>query len=310
MNKNVPKKRKKLLSLRGLEAMHGYMFVLPFITGFVFLFLIPTMQSINYSFSLVSMDTEGISHSIIGGANYRFIFLEHPIWNETLVSTIIDNAAATVVILLFSLFAALLLNQKFFSRNIYRAIFFMPVIMTTGVAFSIIQSSLGAGDGTDLMGSLQTSFMFQATGMHDILLRGGIPPNIVAVIINTTNQIFNYIPKCGVQILLFLSGMAKIPVSHYEASKLEGAGAWLNFWRITFPILTPILFLNAIYTILDNFIAYGNQIMDIIHTTGFGRLQRLDHSAAMSWSYFTVVLLFFGIAWLLIGRPSNKLLES
>jgi ABC-type sugar transport system permease subunit len=193
----------------------------------------------------------------------------------------------------------------------------MPVIMTTGVTFLLIQIGLQGGETLSSTSAIDAgnAFTFRVTSIRDIMLRGGVNPTFVEEISRLVNMIFTMVAKSGVQILLFLSGLARIPQSHYEAAKIEGANAWETFWKITFPVISPVIFLNVMYTLIDGFITYGhegrygNVVMWAIQDMGFGRIMKFDYAAAMSWIYTAMIILFIGAAYLLIGRPSSKVLE-
>ena len=118
--------------------------------------------------------------------------------------------------------------------------------------------------------------------------------------------------NCGVPILLYISGLQKIPQSAYEAARIEGASTWDIFWRITIPKISPIIFLNIVYCVIDASTAYGstaggNVMMAAIQQMGFGKTMKFGLSAAMAWMYFLVIAVFLGIAWLTVGRRAAKI---
>jgi ABC-type sugar transport system permease subunit len=314
----------KKLTLRGREAVNGYLFILPWVIGLLLFFIAPMIESIRFSFAEVSISDSGFSVSINGidnarnfWENYRYFLLADASFLEKLRTTALDTAAAVIVITVFSLFVAALLHGKFKGRNVYRAVFFLPVIMTTGVMYLLIQQGMSGGElytSTSIVDS-GNAFTFKVTSLRDIMLQGGLNADFVEAVTKLVNQIFNYVSKAGVQILLFLSGLAKIPASHYEAAKIEGANGWESFWKITFPIISPVIFLNTIYTMLDSFITYGmensgNVTMYAIQQMGFGKVMRFDYAAAMSWIYTLMIIVFVLLAYLAVGLPSSKVTEG
>lgn len=293
----------------------GYVFILPWILGFLFFFMFPALESIRFSLSEVSASPTGFQVDFVGLANYRFMLLRDAWFTQYLVVAIQNMLYEVPIITLFSLFIAIMLNQKFSGRTVYRAIYFLPVILTSGVVFTMISSVMG---GTAALGGTQTAYMFQSTGLRNLMIQGNVPVGMVDFIIEIVDRIFSLTLKSGVQILLFLSGLQKIPASSYEACKIEGANAWNSFWKITFPLILPITMLNIVYTIIDSFTAYGtaagtnytgNVVMAYIYSTGFGRNMMFGYSAAMSWVYFLIITAFLLMAYLFVGRRASKIEE-
>jgi ABC-type sugar transport system permease subunit len=312
------------MTLRRHEALNGYIFILPWVIGALLLFVIPLWESLVYSVSEVRNIGGGFQAFINGidnqrgfWDNYRHMLFVDAHFGALLRQTMLETTASVIIITMFSLFVAVMLHGAFKGRTFYRAVFFMPVIMTTGVIYLLIQIGLQGGETLSSTSAIDTgnAFTFRVTSIRDIMIRGGVNAMFVEEITRLVNMIFSMVPKSGVQILLFLSGLAKIPKSHYEASKIEGANAWDSFWKITFPVISPIIFLNVVYTLIDSFITYGhegrygNVVMWAIQDMGFGRVMRFDYAAAMSWIYTGMIILFIAAAYLFIGRPSSKVME-
>ena len=106
--------------------------------------------------------------------------------------------------------------------------------------------------------------------------------------------------QSGLQILLFISGIMGISTALYEAAKIEGATAWESFWKITFPMLSPIMVLNAVYSIIDRFIDYNNGVLQYI--LGFAQKLDFSYSSAMAWLYFLVVGVLVGVVYIIINK--------
>jgi ABC-type sugar transport system permease subunit len=299
------------------------MFILPWVIGALLFFAVPLIESLLFSFSTVTNTGAGFEIDVNGFGNgrgfwdnYRSMLFSDADFLRQLASTAADTAAAVVVITLFSLFTAAMLHGNFKGRNIYRSVFFLPVIMTTGVTYLMLQTGLSGGETLTSTSAIDAgnAFTFKVTSLRDIMLQGGVSPGFVEMVAQAANMIFGYVSKSGVQILLFLSGFAKIPVSHYEAAKIEGANAWESFWKITFPVISPVIFLNIVYTMLDSFITYGtenfgNVTMYAIQKMGFGQTMRFDYASAMSWIYAAMISLFLIAAYFLVGRPSGRVNE-
>lgn len=289
----------------------GYIFILPWILGFLFFFLTPLAESLKFSLSEVKASPTGFDVQSVGFANYIFLIMRDPNFLPRLWQSVQNMLYEVPIITMFSLFMALMLNQKFKGRTVYRAIYFLPVIITSGVVFTMISGTIG---GAALGGGAQNAYMFQSSGLRTFLIQGNVPLGVIDFITGVVDRIFSLTLKSGVQILLFLSGLQKIPESSYEACRIEGANAWNAFWKITFPLIMPITMLNIVYTIIDSFTAYGteytgNVMMSYIYRTGFGRNMNFGLAAAMSWIYFVVIIVFLLIAYWLVGKRASKVNE-
>ena len=116
---------------------------------------------------------------------------------------------------------------------------------------------------------------------------------LVEYVTQMVNNIFDIVNRSGVQILIFLAGLQSISPAIYEASRIDGATSWETFWKITFPMISPMIMVNGVYTIIDSFTTTANPVMTFIDsvysstTSGQGQVQ----SSAMSWLYFIIVML-------------------
>lgn len=298
-------KKKKRSTLGRKQARSGYLFVFPWIIGFLFFFLKPFAESFWFTFNDVTMKAEGLSPSFIGLKNYKYLFIENTTYIPMLTQAVQNMLTEVIVITMLSLFIATLLNQKFRGRTFYRAVFFLPIILTSGVVYTMMSSVAG-------LNAAGSAYLFQSTGLRDILLMGGINVGLVGTVTGVVNSIFSLATKSGVQILLFLSGLQKIPADSYEAAQIEGANRWDIFWKITIPKISPIIFLNIVYTIIDSFTSYGtasggNQVMMAIQSMGFGKTMKFGVSAAMAWIYFIVIVIMLLIAYVIIGRRVSRI---
>ncbi|MBP8989255.1 MAG: sugar ABC transporter permease [Clostridia bacterium] len=296
---------RKRLSYQKKKQRYGYVFILPWIIGFLMFFARPVIESIYFSFSQVRMTDQGtFTATYVGFRNYLYLLLEDPNYLRRLTTTLTDLAYEVPIILVYSLFIAVILSQPFRGRTFFRAVFFLPVIVASGVVMLILKNEVFSGGG--LGGAAQNVYLFQSSGLEDILRQANIPNNIVSFLTDIVNRIFTLTWKSGVQILLFLASLQNIPESHYEAAKIEGSSAWDTFWKITIPTISPIILLNIVYTLIDTFVEYGtehsgNQMMHMIYQTAFQEL--LWHlSAAQAWFYFLIIGLILAIVYRIIGR--------
>lgn len=286
-----PKKRKGL-SLTQRNNMVGYGFIAIWLIGIIFFFVIPALHTLIYSFSEVTVSKAGMQTAWVGLQNYNEAIRVDPNYVRYLLTSLVGMFAQVPIIVLFSMFIAVVLNQKFKGRGMARVLFFLPVIIASGISIQILSAN---GMSTDVSGT-ETMFMFKVS-----LFPEGMEGNgILMYIQNLINQIFNITWKSGIQILLFLSGLQTVPSSFYEVSGLEGATPWEEFWKITFPLLSPYSLLCVVYTIIDTFTDSSNQVMVLIKTY-FDSFE-YGVSSAMSWIYFIVILLIILLVQKIIFR--------
>lgn len=279
------------------NSLIGFSFTIPWVIGFIFLFLIPLIKTVLYSFSSISIGKSGFELSFVGVRNYRATFSEDPN-NLRMVLTSIGNVVVTViVVVVFSLFLAILLNQDFRGRSLARVIFALPIIIASGVVIvllkeNVLQQNMGSSD--------TAATLFQGNGLLDFLKLMGLPDNIVGMFENILNNIFDMVWRSGMQIILFLSALQSIPSSSYEAAKIEGATAWESFWFVTFPMISPFLLVNIIYTIIDTFTDSTNTVMSKIFSLVSG--VEYEKAAAFSIVYFILVLLVVGLVYIIMNK--------
>lgn len=292
-------RKKGVSGMARRRAWTGRLFVLPFTLGFLLLFLYPTVESLIYSFSNVTFDGGMFSVSWLGVDHYVFAFTKDATFPVLLADTFKNMALQVPVILLFSLFIAMVLNQKFRGRTLARAVFFLPVIVTSGVVISILNEDIF--NQTIQMGNQQSTAIFQATGLQQMLLALKIPSSVISTLTEMVSSIFDTLWRSGVQILIFLAAMQGVSPQLYEAARIEGATAWESYWKITFPIISPLLFTCLVYTIIDTFTDYSNTLMLTIQQMAFQQL-RYAYACAMAWIFFVLVALVLFVVNRIVGR--------
>ncbi|HIW32942.1 MAG TPA: sugar ABC transporter permease [Candidatus Paenibacillus intestinavium] len=267
------------------KALWGIIFATPWILGFIFFFLVPLVDSLRYSFSSVVASSEGLNIKFIGFDNFINALTVNTSFNRSLVEAIVNMLVNVPLIVIFSLFVAVLLNQKFFGRAFARSIFFLPVILASGIILSLESSSLIQAVNDENIGAGFASAM-GAFELERIMLRAGVSEVIVQYLTGAVDRIYQIVSQSGVQILIFLAAIQTIPPQLYEASTMEGATGYESFWKITFPMVSPLIFVNMIYTIIDSFSV--NAMTDLIRTTGFTSFN-FGLSSAMAWIYFLAI---------------------
>jgi len=131
------------------------------------------------------------------------------------------------------------------------------------------------------------------------MLEVGVSETIVLYLTGAVDRIYQIISESGVQILIFLAGIQTISPQLYEASKIEGATGYEAFWKITFPMVSPLILVNVVYTIIDSF--SRNAMTDLIISTGFDNFD-FGLSSAMAWIYFAVVMLILLITTYFVSK--------
>ena len=285
--KTLNKKRKK--GVEQLKSRYGRLFVLPWEIGLVLFFIVPIITSLIYSFSNVVLSSGGITSSWAGLKWYEYIINKDPNYMTALKSAISNFAVQLPIIVALSLILAIILNQKFAGRMMARAIFFLPVIIATGVILDLLTSefinvslvtSSAESSGAGNYGSSMIDF-------DAILGNLGLPEDITKIIGDYIGSIFNLLWSCGIQIVLFIAGLQTIPDQLYEVSRVEGASKWEEFWYITIPMLGNTILLVMVYTMIDIF-TKKTGVME----NAFALMEKdlvYDKSSAMLWFYFLIV---------------------
>ena len=296
-------------SLDARKARSGYVFALPFILGVILVYLPILIDSVWASFiEPVTVNANNIEELIklgygdleIGQNITKFVGIQH--YREVLAGAtstiylpVLGSAVQQLIfevpaILIFSLFIAVVLNQKMLGRAAFRAIFFVPVIIATG-----LMESIDAGDkmtsemegGVDMgAGQSNANEIISAMDIEALFRSMKIGGELVTYVVTLVNDIYNIINYSGVQMLIFLAGLQSISPSIYEACQIEGASAWETFWKVTFPMISPMILVNAIYTMIDALTRPSNVMMAHLST-----LPDNGTTAAMSWVFFVVVIL-------------------
>lgn len=294
------------MSLMKKKALMGYFFVMPFIIGFLTFFLYPFIRSFIFSINRLEVTTEGYQLIPIWFRNYHHALFVNPDFNRILIESIQQMVTNVPAIIIFSFFAANLLNQKFRGRSFARAMFFLPVIMTSGVIIAVERNDLlqnmlsvsAQGPAADSGIGNIAQFGFQFRGL---LMQSGLPPILVTYVVGAIDRIYDIIVSSGVQILIFLAGLQTISPSLFEASNIEGATGWENFWKITFPMVSPLILVNTIYSVIDNFTHPANQVMTLIREVAVFR-NDYGLSATFAWIYFAAIFLILAMVIGVISR--------
>lgn len=290
------------LTRRQRDDLVGYWFVAPLIIG-VAVILIPVLAlSVQFSFHQVIMGDGQFEMHPVGWENYKTILMVNPYFVRNMITSISSLALTIPAVVIFSLFIAVLLNQELPGRGVFRVILFIPVILGAGyfgttLTNDVLTASLNDMQSFDTGVSGAVGY-FTAERISAYLMELNISTSVTDLLVSLLNGIPTIIQKSGVQILVFLAGLQGISSSVYEAAQIEGATAWESFWKITVPLISPMILVNLLYTIIDSFTGASNSIMTAIQETSF-RSFKFGEGAAMAWVYFSVIMVIIALVYLL-----------
>ncbi len=308
-------------SMQARRARTGTLFILPFIIGFLFFMVSPLFLSLRMSMSEVKLQGGGgfmmtpvmrtYEMNLFGRAytfslplgNYHYALATDANFNQYLVDEIGRMIINTIATLVLSFVIAVILNQRFKGRLLCRIIFFLPVILSSGVLPGIESSNEFYNMMSDIGNTVQNSSGVNiSAALQDLLSVSGVAGGVFDVIFQMIDAIYDIVMSSGIQIIVFLSGLQSISPSLYEAANVEGCSGWEAFWKITFPMVSPLLMVNCIYTIIDFFMKNDNQVIEHINEVMYGVKMDLGLASAESWIYFGVALAFIGISAFIISR--------
>lgn len=254
--------KRKMASLSRKQTRAGYLFVLPVAVGMLLVLVPMLIQTIWFSFCNVEVNTNGYTTSFLGLYQYKQLLTTNAWYLQTAVTSLGQIVLDFFSILVFSFFIGVLLNQNFHGRTAARVIFFLPVILSSGIITTLeaqdtVMSAVSAGAALDI-GSSGSAIM----SVEEILYSSVMNYQVADVIISMINGLYTIIVSSGVQILLFLAGLQSIPGHLYEAARVEGASGWEAFWKITLPMISPIILVNGVYTVIDSCTKSTNPVMD------------------------------------------------
>jgi len=273
------------LSMKQKQNLEAIMFISPWIIGTLVFFMNPLIQSIRLSFSKI-VKLNGFVMQWNGWANYEKAFLWDVNFLPMFLSSVKDTLINTPLTLIFSLFIAILVNKPSKMRGFFRTVFFLPVLLGTGF---VMKQLLGLGMGVDAMSVAKGIIVPDSLAKY-------FGFGLLGVISSFLSRITIVLWKSGVQIVLFLAGLQGISSSLYEAAHCDGATEWEMFWKITLPMISPVILLNFIYTIIDSFTDANNPIVDYILKASFQKNQ-FEYGAAMGWVYFIFVFVLCMLAF-------------
>lgn len=281
------------------ESFVGYMFISIWLIGFIALTAVPLIESLVYSFNTITIvGGEGIRLTFAGFANYIRIFGTDLTFLTLLQEFLFEMILFVPVINILAMLIAILLNRKFKFRGFFRAVFFLPVIITSG---PIISELMRQGAGT--LPALTES------GILD-LIEQSLPKFISDPLQSLFSQIIFMLWFSGVQVVLYLAGLQKLDHSMYEAAQIDGANAWESFWKITLPSLRPMILVSSIFTIVTLATFANNPIIQLISKVMFDPIKGYGYASGLAWIYFIMIALLLTLTTKLINPKEKRIREA
>lgn len=298
--------RRRGLSLENKQSLYGYVFILPIIIGLAFIYIPVIIQSLIYSFSEIEPSSSGFQTVFVGWDNYyNALFVE-----EGFVRTVVEATASIIaqipVILIFAFFMANVLNQNFVGKTAARVIFFIPVVISTGIIAQVDKMSsmldvYTSSSKMDIGSASGASSIFNYAALANLIISTLNNTDMANIVLGAIDGLYSIITSSGVQMLVFLAGLQSISVNMYEAAKVEGATGWEVFWKISFPMISPLILVNLIYTVIDQFLKSDNLAVAYIDEK-LAAASYYSLASALSWIYTLVVLLFVGVVFAIVKR--------
>lgn len=294
--------KKKRLTLANKRAITGYLFIMPWLIGFCMYYIKSLFMTIQFSLSDVAASATGYTTEFCGIENFKHIFAVDPKFNQTLVTSIKDIVIDVPLVLTFALLMAMLLNQKFIGRTIFRAIFFIPVIMGCDAIADAIsearQAAVGGISSTSAAISEASSSTVNLDYYVALFKDIGLPAGIIDYVVGAVGRISEVVDLSGVQIVIFIAALQSIPASLYEVARIEGATTYETFWKVTFPMVMPHIITCLVYTMVDAFAS--SEIVQFSYDEIFGPSLNYDYGSAMVLASMVVVclILFLVVAFI------------
>lgn len=290
--------RRRGLNMRQKRALEGFLFISPWILGFLIFFTIPFFQSVRLSFSKITK-IAGFQMEWAGMGNYTRAFVWDIKFIPLLIQTSVDAVVDTPLTIVFSLFIAILINKDIRFRGFFRASFFLPVLLGTGFVMKQLLGMDVEQQATEVARGIVMP--------EEILLYLG--PAAAAFVNGFISRITIIFWKSGVQVIIFLAGLQGIPESMYEAARCDGAKSWEMFWKITLPMISPVILLNAVYTLVDSFTASTNPIVEYILSLKTN-IVNYEYATAMGMIYFVSIFALIALTYAIFKKAAKHAYEK
>lgn len=285
------------------KMVYGFFFALPWLIGFIIFFSTPLFTTIWWSLNEMSpKQGGGFNFNFVFFQNYKNLFLSETLGGSTvlevLTSSILDIVIDLPIILLFSIFIAVLLNTKFKGHQLVKAIFFIPVVYN----MTVVNNTLSGTFGQLFESSLSEGFKLGQT-FSNFLMQIGIGGGLIEFLMSAVDRIFLIVNKSGIQIIVFIAALQSIPVHLYESARVEGATKYEMFWKVTIPMISPMIMTALVFTLVDSF--GSSDIMNFLTVNSQGTTMATNLPgmySTISIVYFLANILIIAFAFLLLRK--------
>lgn len=283
----------KKMTYKRREMVAGYMFVLPWIVGFLLFMAFPLYFSLYMSFNKVFITADGIKTNYLKWENYKYAFLKDPAFMDEVFMFLKSVVFMIPIVIIFSLIVALLINQPIRMKGWFRALFFLPVVITSG---EVVKELFAQGAAS--LPIIQSYGIIQ-------FLENNLSPSWSDPVISIIEQLIVILWFSGVQILIFLAGLQKVNTQIYEAASIDGASPWEIFWKITLPVLKPFILVNIIYTTVDLFTNSLNDVILLVKENMFKVDTGFGYASSLAWIYFMIIFVILLLVLFVFGRNED-----
>jgi oligogalacturonide transport system permease protein len=282
------------ISLRAREALHGYGFILIWILGFALFTFLPLVETFRYSLNQVAVTATSINLNFVEWANYSRALFTDPNFIELLIGYTVEMLVSVPIVLIFAMIIAMFLNLDFKFKGLFRVIFFLPIVITSGPVIRELTAQ-GAASAPGI-----------ANVPAVVAFLEELPRALRSPVEYLLTSFILILWFSGVQILIYLAQLQKIDKSVYEAASIDGASSWETFWKIILPSLSTATVVNAIYTIVTLSHFSENKVIRYIYDQTYDVQGGIGYASAMAFIYFGVMIALLVIIYLFLSRWASR----
>lgn len=282
------------ISLRIREALHGYGFISIWLVGFLIFTLLPLIETFHYSLNTVTVTSSNIDLSYVEWANYTRAIFTDPNFIELLIAYIVETLFSVPIMLIFAMIIAILLNFKFKFKGLFRVIFFLPIVITSGPVIKELTAQ----------GAASAPGFANVPAVVDFLSQ--LPRTLRSPVEYLLSSFILILWFSGVQILIYLASLQKVDRSIYEAAAIDGASGWATFWKITLPSLSTATVVNAVYTIVTLSHFSENKVVQYIYNQTYDVQGGIGYASAMSFIYLAVMVSLLAIVYFFLRQWAKR----